>query len=463
MNNIKIFALIIGIAFFMSCLPGSTVVTQPTATQKTVAVEVGSLDYYPDYANFVTMLGEWGFNVELLYNNNETYDLTGVDILILPMMNENLSTANEAAVVTWWETGNKAMWVAGDSDYNGAGGYGAMAAHRPNRILEAVDAHMFLEQTAIESEWNDITVGAIGYRVAGGVYATEGDALKLVSNLPTNKTIFHGPTCVIAKNSTDSYVDFEHASVTADIAWAVKAINNTKYQSWAKNATNPVAPYRVHGFYEYNDYVLMGLEKFTNGNKLVVTGENSFSMYKFMFSIPLEKTNTAYGSTFVIVYNTLMYFAARTCDSDDPIVYDLEITIQNATLGTCLFTWKLWDGWFNATVTPSGVTGVIFKINGTLKEVLQRTDLTTDVMAKSFTIKVNITEAELNATTFDIIPIDWAGNLGTFDSDFVIPPPPTSTISSTPTTTEEKPTPGFEVPTLLMGIAVIALISRRKN
>jgi hypothetical protein len=468
MNKIQLFAIAIGVTFLICMLPASPVAAAPAAKKK-VAIEVGSISSTsaPDYKAFIQKLSDWGFDVVKLYNNNTqtsnmTYtSLTGCDILILPLMNTNLTTENELAVTTWWATGGKSLWVAGDSDYAGPGGYGAMAAHRPNRVLENIGSHIFLEQTAIESTWNDAVVGNIGYRVAAGAYASTGDAALLTQNLPTNKSVFHGPTCIIAKNSSGNYVDpLTGTGITSNVEWVAKAVNNTKFWSHSKNATVAVMPYRVHTYLQKGEYVLMALEKFGNGNKLIVTGEHIFSTYKNMFAIPTGEDTTKIGASMTLTYNTIMYFAGYSQDRIIPLAYNFDITIIDAFNGICLVEWRVFDEW--AAQNASGVVGAILYVNDTQKLIAKRTDYVTPKMTAQISFPMNLTQAIIDNTEFAVIPMDFAGNKGYFL--------PASTIEYVPVTVTEVETstitksPGFEMPLALLAFAaIVVFVSRRKD
>ncbi|MHA2363500.1 MAG: hypothetical protein ACXAC7_06055 [Candidatus Hodarchaeales archaeon] len=294
-----------------------------TRKSPVVMIDLGHSNYnwYRSYAG-LDKIGDhalsWGFNVILNNDNISSTDLIDVDILIIPIAISNYTNDSLIAISNWFASGNKGIWVAGDSDY---GGYPQFAI-RANNVLNAVNSSIFMEQGEIESDNN---FGGGRYRVSGTVYNTNGSNAKFItSGLPYQgekaMALFHGPTDVIGKNHTNGeYVDL----ITTDlpnVEWVVKATNSTFNP--ATSASEAEA--RIHQEFDEGDFVLMALQHSAGpaGNgKIIASGSDIFSDYKNQFNDPGE-----FGipqNDYYIVFNAFHWLSQHSVDLKTSVMIDL--------------------------------------------------------------------------------------------------------------------------------------------
>jgi len=459
MHKITFVALIIGFAFMLSLVPQVSAV--PTADQKTqvapvIAFEIGSYYSGAKYLDpVIEKCEDWGYTVKtLLYN--ATYDLTGVDVLVIGPMNgeQNVTQANLDIITAWFETGNKKLWIAGDSDYSGYGAPGDVTAHYSNAVIEAVNGSLVMEKGAVSSWWCDKTWGAPNQRVWGCKYGATTEAAKLVDNLPNNKSTFHGPSAVLWKDAEDNLHEFNETLPTG-IEWVVKAADGSAF---AIQSATPAPQYQFHTNGElYDDLTLMAIQKWTNGNVLVVSGEAIYSTYKAMFGNPTEYDNVIQSSV-VLAYNTLLYLGGLTLsDTSAPKTYDMTITVVDNETGEIAIEFKGWDK------TPgSGICYYGF-YNDT-EQVYFYPEYDTNFDTSTDKISFSLTGYFDNVTQdFSIVSMDYAGNFGEHDDDF----DPTATDggdgeeSSSSTTTTDG-TPGFEFLAVIVAAVGIVCMRRRE-
>ncbi|MHA2294466.1 MAG: Heimdall-CTERM domain-containing surface protein [Candidatus Hodarchaeales archaeon] len=405
MKKTYLLAMVFGFALLLSSIP----ISAKSAADETVVVDIGQYDY-DDLEHFLDTLEDWGYTVTEHNSTKTEYSstvLTGADVLVLPALTKNLSSASVDAIAAWFEGGSKNLWVSGDSDY---GDENATKAASFNRVLEAIDANIFVEATSIESDTN---FGA-AYRVRPTLYSTTTEAAKLVMDAPHTSSEFHGPAAVIGKNSTGHYIAIEDTQPT-DVEVVIKTATNSIVN---KKSAASGSIYGIHDQGDEGSFVMMALQTFTGGSKLVVTGESIFSDYKHMFEDPGElgiPQDDAY-----IVYNTFLWFTGGTRDTTVPTITSISsFTLTSANNAT---EWV-------ATDTGSGICS--FDIY--LDDVYHSSQ---SVAKTNFSANVN------ESTSFNVKARDYAANVSEF-----LP----------------VPTPGFGFLALLGSIGIIAVIRRRKK
>jgi hypothetical protein len=287
------FAIILGI-FAISMMAAGAVYAADEETAKVVLVDNYYDGYHSgDYATFIANLTAWGYTFRNLSTSFAAADLTDVDVIITQAPATfsaiNYSTADATAIKTWFETGDKGLWMAGDSDFADTQG---LVASEGNQILEAIGANILLEQTSVESEFNS---GA-AYRVRAGIYnneTTDNDPIPALINSENkyNSSYFHGPTAVIAELDNGTYVPIEGNEAMLgedyDVFWVCKAGFEAD-DSTIVPASADGLPYRAHEANDVGNFVLMAVQEIGD-SRLVVSGEAIFSDYKVMFGNPNEK------------------------------------------------------------------------------------------------------------------------------------------------------------------------------
>jgi hypothetical protein len=171
---------VIGSFVFMS-LTSAQIAGAPLYVPKdrpVVLVDLAHTTFDSDYAKIQQVLPTWGFDVVTWTTGNwSASTFTGVDIALIPALMYNLTSAEIGFAQTWFDSGNKAIWVAGDSDF----GSNAAWAYRANDLLTALGSKIYVESGAVES---DINFKAT-YRVSATVYNTQDPNAKIImSQLP---------------------------------------------------------------------------------------------------------------------------------------------------------------------------------------------------------------------------------------------------------------------------------------
>ena len=305
MNNKKLLSVLlvcIFLVFSLSTVQNTTVILYEPKDRPVVLIDLGHTMYQSDYLKIQEILPSWGFDVVI--SETATWQsgiFAGVDILLLPALSYNLTNSELQDVKTWFDSGEKSIWIAGDSDFGSNAGW----SYRANELLSTIGSTIYVESGAIESDINF----NIAYRVSASVYNTDDpNARFITSQLPYQGSeamaYFHGPTAVIAKNNT-GYFDLENNQFSK-VEWVIKTTNATFVPS---TSPSDAVGAQVHTSNQQGDFVLMALQYgagLTQNSKIVVSGEAPFSTYRRMFDDPGDAAipqNDIY-----IVYNTFMWF-----------------------------------------------------------------------------------------------------------------------------------------------------------
>ncbi len=115
-------------------------------------------------------------------------NLRDVDILIIGQPETVIRSEAVEAVKRWFAKPNKALWIAGDSDYPAQGS--EKAQQSMNLILEAIGSVIRIDYISVEDYKEN--AGGAPYRVTGIVDPSPEIAF-LKNNLKYNKVLFHGP------------------------------------------------------------------------------------------------------------------------------------------------------------------------------------------------------------------------------------------------------------------------------
>lgn len=119
-----------------------------------------------------------GINASILSN------ATGLVLGSLYGPSYNFSTAMVNDITTWFNSGKKFLWVAGDSDNAGNGPIANASV-----VLDAVGSHVYVEPCSVE---DPISSAGSAYRVVANKTSTNAYVADLVGN--TTKVLMHGPT-----------------------------------------------------------------------------------------------------------------------------------------------------------------------------------------------------------------------------------------------------------------------------
>jgi hypothetical protein len=331
-----------------------------------------------DFGGFVGNLTDWGFEVVLATGGINATILADVDIFVETMPLLNFTADETTALSDWFAGGNKAMWLATDSDFTTA-----EAINGPiyqNALLETVGAKLRFEPSSVESP--DVNIEA-PYRVLAPIFnRAPGVASALTANVRTG--FFHGPSILCGWNGTD-YVDLETAA-PENVTWIGKTSGSSVLVE-----TDPTYLAYAHTEGQNGPFVIMAAEE-VGTNKIVLTGEAIFTVYKRMFGYPGEYDYPHDDK--ILVKNVFNWFAVET-------LYNTELEVSDVPT---LVGQEGEDVTFKANYTASGI----------LAENLTIVVLSVPVENASVSISIDGT----SITADEIAPGEYTGNwtsmLGTY-------------------------------------------------
>jgi len=225
-----------------------------------------------------------------IINSTITPDvLKGVDILLLGQPTVAFSPDEIQAIKDWFFSGNKVLYVGGDSDY----GPGQKTIVQINDLLAGIGTKLRLEHGAVYSDNPNVTAKAY-YRMLTFVEPDNVPGLytDIIKQGITKPILMHGPGCVIWQDAQGQYHDpvKETFPGLIRIVWAHKA--------YMGDNTPPV-PY-VYDPIKYgkgtgdHDFVMYAAEYFSDKNSLVVvSGESLYGDYEpawssLYYGVPLD-------------------------------------------------------------------------------------------------------------------------------------------------------------------------------
>jgi len=263
-----------------------------TAQPVVVAVDLGHgesnkyLNYIMGNITFVT----W----KVIKGPINASQLKGVDILLLGQPTVAFSPDEMTAIKNWLASGNKVLYVAGDSDY----GPGQKTIQQINDLLAAIGTKLRLEHGAVYSDNPDVTAKAY-YRMLTFVEPDADPLLRtdLIKRDVTLPILMHGPGCVVWVDAQGKYHDPVKETFPGlfRLVWA--------HKSYMGDNTPPT-PY-VYDLMAYgkgtgdHDFVMYAAEYWADKNVLiVVAGESLYGDYEpawasAYYGVPLD------GPTFV--------------------------------------------------------------------------------------------------------------------------------------------------------------------
>ncbi|MEM4564724.1 MAG: hypothetical protein QXS73_05165, partial [Desulfurococcaceae archaeon] len=119
--------------------------------------------------------------------------LSDVDILLIGQPTQPFTADEIAAIVQWFNSGNKAVWIAADSDY---GTTGPVSQDIANTLLEAVGTKLRVD---LGSLYDNVNCAAAYYRVLLRVMPDELFELytNIISEGRTKPVLGHGPGLLV--------------------------------------------------------------------------------------------------------------------------------------------------------------------------------------------------------------------------------------------------------------------------
>lgn len=115
------------------------------------------------------------------------FNLRDVDVLIIGQPEALIRSEEVEAVKAWFSKPNRALWIAGDSDYPAQGS--ERAQQSMNAVLEAIGSVIRIDHVSVEEYKEN---AGRPWRVTGIVDPSPEVAF-LKNNLERNRVLFHGP------------------------------------------------------------------------------------------------------------------------------------------------------------------------------------------------------------------------------------------------------------------------------
>jgi hypothetical protein len=268
------------------------------AETKTVTVMVdlahGESDKYLSYIMGNITFVNWVVNKDPITSDK----LANVDILLIGQPTVAFSADEITAIISWLNTGNKALWVGGDSDY----GNGYQTIQIVNNLMDAIGSELRLEQGAVYSNYNGTySYGGSDWPVIAGAYYrmlafVEPDNrpdlfTQILSAGITKPIIMHGPTCVIWVDSSGNYHD-PMTDLAPDLIRLVLyhyAHIGVNYAGWSPLVYDPLKYSK-----DNNTFVAYMAQYWSDKNDIIVlSGESLYGDYEpawssSYFGIPLD-------------------------------------------------------------------------------------------------------------------------------------------------------------------------------
>jgi hypothetical protein len=262
-----------------------------TAQEATIAFALGQgqgdklLD---DLKGNLTAVGDYTFvDVTELTETS----LEGVDVLVLgAVYGANFTEDDLAAIGAWFSTGEKGIWVCGDSDY-----YGLYMADNPNAVLEEIGSKMRVEASAVEDPGSN---AGSAYRVVANVPNTDdAEVADIVDGV--TQALFHGPDLICGWGS---YIPLDTESVEN-----VFPVMSTSDQG-VINDKDLIGPY-AHENADTGNFVMMAAEIYAGpdqNSKIIASGASAYGDYQPIctdeyYGVPME------GMTLVV--NAIVWLA----------------------------------------------------------------------------------------------------------------------------------------------------------
>ena len=267
---------IVGLMLLMPALP-SAVNTHAQENKLVVALDLGHGES-DKYINYI--MSNITFVDFILINGtiNSTV-LQNVDILILGQPTVSFSVDEMDAIYEWLMSGNKTLWVAGDSDY----GSGNETQKIVNNLLEYIGAKLRVEYASVYDDYHNC--GRF-YRVLFKVEPDNVPELRteIISENITKPILGHGPAPLIwvDENGTAHDIVNETFPGLVRIAWS--------YDS-AYIGDNTLPPPLVYDPFLYGQgsgnhtFVFIAAEYWPDYNDIiVVSGESPYGDYEPIWS-----------------------------------------------------------------------------------------------------------------------------------------------------------------------------------
>ena len=196
-------------------------------------------------------------------------DLTGADMLIMVQEDASMEYSDDelADIKSWFDTGEKAIWIAADSDY----GTDSLRQATANTALEYLGSAMRFEASSVE---DPVSNGGAPYRVLAVSDNVDPGFAHLVSGV--ERGLFHGPGLVIG------YTGGAYVALETDAPDGVYVIMTTSEVGIVVDNSEPTP--EIHEAGDEGSFAVMALEvDYDSGNILIASGEAPFGQYMGLY------------------------------------------------------------------------------------------------------------------------------------------------------------------------------------
>jgi hypothetical protein len=314
MKRKYIFSLILIVGMITGMTTTNAYTTTLDFTGVTIAFDVSHGGYHTTEADLAPIIGNLTAAGNTVIYINETWGIPDdVAVLFLTQPDDNYTTAERADIKTWFELGDKLLWVAGDSDFGGY--YNPWAI---NQVLRTLGAIVTMAGVSIEdSVYHD----GSAYRTAPNQVGY-GDPLydELAVELTTGMTagiIAHGPTAIMAYNGFD-YRDLRYGKSV--FPQKVHVIMTYSVNATAADSDTSDGVLDLYADSEITGGLFPAVvyENMTEvGSHIIATSEAIYTNYKFMYGQNTENGvyngGTHYGQ--MLVNNILNYFVVEPVET----------------------------------------------------------------------------------------------------------------------------------------------------
>jgi hypothetical protein len=322
------------LAVMIACLMASLLVF----SIPTIAVAQGSatgsmgkilIDYsHGAYKESAEHVDQWladnltlmGFEVIFLWGGLNDTILADADGLVLPNIwgvDNGYLAAEVTSVTTWFNAGNKFLWIGGESDFVEAGG-GQVVLDNQTLMLEGVGSHVYLEPTAVQDA---SSYAGASYRPVANITTDNKMLAAIVEGV--DDVLVHSPTLLYGSDSTTpgenvSAVALETHSID-DVYVLLQYSNN------ATIVDSDLQPPYAHTNGQVGPFATVTLE-LTAGTAgtgaLVVSGGNIIGHYWPMMESDYAGVTGLDGMRFVknLIMYSMMY--AMTEQGSGTILFD---------------------------------------------------------------------------------------------------------------------------------------------
>ncbi|OLS29044.1 MAG: hypothetical protein HeimC2_02390 [Candidatus Heimdallarchaeota archaeon LC_2] len=290
------------------------------------------------------------FGVELFIMWDEFIIPEGTNVLLLSASSIDYASEEFDQIVNWFNNdGPRLLWVAGDSDFQGAFTPGSS-----NFLLESLGSNLRISGDAVSDDFNN---DGAPHRVATQSPACEGENSCMFTE-GVGSAIFHGPTSVLG------YLDGSYLDLNSDPLPDVEVVMRASSDAYATDqdhSGNELDYFSTNGI--VGNYPMMAIQDMSGDKYIITSGEAIFSDYQNMYGMEtqqflngeLDVWNDGFHEGQLLVDNVFTWFGVdRSMPESVMVAFDAShgppftsvFQLQNdlSMFGTELFI--MWDEFF---------------------------------------------------------------------------------------------------------------------